>query len=459
MPGAGEREVVVPGTFAYAEESSPQGPLDVLRSPIRGIVAAVDVIAFVLLIGGAFAVLTETGAIDEGIRRVLALSERSPAVEAAILPLFMILFGLAGGIFGMAEEIIPFMLVFVPFARRLGYDAMVGAGVVIVGSQVGFAAAFLNPFTIGIAQGIAEVPLFSGLGFRIAMWAIFTTVGIAFVLRYAARVRANPEACVLHGVEWGDATRAPGAPPSPAAGSDPRGAASTSAESEVGGGATPASAVVADAPERTGPVLLIFAGSLALLVWGVLTRGWYIEEISALFVGLGIVAGVVGRLSPGAISGAFMKGARDLAATAVIIGLARGILIVLEDGLVIDTLLHGVAGAMDGIGALGSAEAMLLVQSALNFFVPSGSGQAALTMPLMSQLADLVGVTRQTAVLAYQLGDGLTNMIIPTNPVLIGALGIVGLPWTRWARWVLPLQLFLILCGGVAVAVAVSLGY
>lgn len=456
VPGAGSRQVVIPGSYTPLDEASPQGPLDVLRAPIRGIVAAVDVIAFVLLIGGAFAVLAETGAIDEGIRRLLRLSHRVPWVEAAIIPLFMLLFGLGGGVFGMAEETIPFMLVFVPFARRMGYDGMVGAAIVIVGAQVGFAAAFLNPFTIGIAQGIAEVPLFSGVGFRTGLWFAFMAVGIAFVMRYAARVRVRPETSALAGVAWGNAEVGPMAETWGDGGSaDPSGGSSGEAATTAGGGQAPPSA-----PDRhTTPVLVVFAASLALLVWGVLTRGWYIEEISALFVAMGIVVGAVARLSPSTISLGFMKGARDLAGTAMIIGLARGILVVLEDGRVIDTLLHGMAGSMEGIGAMGSAQAMLFFQSALNFFVPSGSGQAALTMPLMSQLADLVGVTRQTAVLAYQLGDGLTNMIIPTNPVLIGALGIVGLPWTKWARWVLPLQLVLLGCAVVAVGVAVAVGY
>jgi uncharacterized ion transporter superfamily protein YfcC len=329
----------------------------------------------------------------------------------------------------------------------------VGAAVVIVGAQVGFAAAFLNPFTIGIAQGIAEVPLFSGVGFRVGLWFAFMAVGIAFVMRYAARVRARPETSALAGVEWGNAEVGPMAETEGDGGSADRPAGPSGGSPADGGGSETVPT------DRTTPVLVVFAASLALLVWGVLTRGWYIEEISALFVAMGIVVGAVARLSPSRISLGFMKGARDLAGTAMIIGLARGILVVLEDGRVIDTLLHGMAGSMDGIGAMGSAQAMLLFQSALNFFVPSGSGQAALTMPLMSQLADLVGVTRQTAVLAYQLGDGLTNMIIPTNPVLIGALGIVGLPWTKWARWVLPLQLLLLGCAVVAVGVAVAVGY
>ena len=442
VEGVGTRDVVVPGTFEYLEQGSPQGIQDVLRAPIRGIIDAADIIAFVFLVGGAFAILAETGAIDAGLRSVIGWAERSPAVERALIPLFMTLFALGGAVFGMAEETLPFVLIFVPLARRLGYDTVTGFAIVMVGSQVGFAAAFLNPFTIGIAQGISGVPLFSGIAFRVVMWAVFVGVAIAFVMRYAARVRREPSTGLLWDEEAGAEVTDLGV----ATLADP--AAGPAAEAGSGG-----------SEGRVGAVLLTFGLGLSLLVWGVLTQGWYIEELSALFVGMGIVAGVVGGLSAGRISKAFSRGVRDLASTALLIGLARGILAVLEGGQVIDTILFGLAATMGGLGSLASAEAMLIMQSALNFFVPSGSGQAALTMPLMSQFADLVQVSRQSAVLAYQLGDGVTNLIIPTNYVIVGALGLVGIPWSRWARWILGLTVGLTGLSAVAVGIAVLIGY
>lgn len=435
VPGAGAREVVIPGSFQRLAESHPQGIGALLLAPIRGIVDAADIIAFVLLVGGAFQVLQKTGAIDAGLRRLVAAAERSRQVERLVIPIFMVLFSLGGAIFGMAEETIPFVLIFVPMARSLGYDAVVGVAIPFVGSQAGFAAAFLNPFTIGVAQGIADVPLFSGMGLRVALWAITTTLAIAFVMWYAARVKADPGRSALAG------------------GARARSGADEPVE-PFGGG-----------PVREGLsrghvlVLLTFAAGIVLLVVGVIRWGWYIEEIAALFVGLGIALGVVGRLHPGEVSAGFMDGARALVATAVIIGLARGILVVLEDGRIIDTLLHGMAGVVGDFGTTGSAGAMFTVQTALNFFVPSGSGQAALTMPIMAPLADLVGLTRQVAVLAFQLGDGFTNMIIPTNPVLIGAISLGGVPWDRWARWMLPLQVVFFLLGLLALAAAVAGGY
>jgi uncharacterized ion transporter superfamily protein YfcC len=198
--------------------------------------------------------------------------------------------------------------------------------------------------------------------------------------------------------------------------------------------------------QHLGALAVFFAG-LGVLVWGVLEQGWYIVEIAALFIGLGILIGIVGGLKPSGISGAFMEGARDLVATAVIIGLARGILVVMEEGQIIDPILHALSGVIGEFGPVVAAQSMFGVQTAINFFVPSGSGQAALTMPLMAPLADLLGLSRQTAVLAFQLGDGFTNLIIPTSAVLMGCLSLAGVPWPRWARWMLPLQLMLFALG------------
>jgi uncharacterized ion transporter superfamily protein YfcC len=426
----GTREVVIPGSYEPSTTSSRQGVGAILLAPIRGLVAASDIVAFVLLVGGAFAVLERTGAVAAGLRRLVRAAERSRRVERLVIPLFMILFSLGGAIFGMAEETIPFVLIFVPLARSLGYDAVVGVAIPFVGSQAGFAAAFLNPFTIGVAQGIAEVPLFSGIGLRIGLWAVVTAVAIAFVMAYAARVKRDPTASAVAGLT-------------------PPGDAGVSGESGESGAMD----------RRHLAVLATFGVGVAMLVVGVIRFGWYIEEIAALFVGLGIALGVVGRLRASEISAAFMEGARALVATAVIIGLARGILVVLEDGLIIDTLLMAFSSLVDDVGALGSAWVMFAAQTGLNFFVPSGSGQAALTMPVMAPLADLVGVTRQTAVLAYQLGDGFTNLIIPTNPVLIGAISLGGVPWDRWARWMLPLQGVFFALGLAALALAVLSGY
>ena len=437
VEGVGTREVVVPGSYERMERGDESvvsrllhSAAMVLQAPIRGFVDedAAPIIAFVLLVGGAFAVLTETGAVDAALRRVVSAAERSPTLDVLLIPLFIAIFSLGGAVFGMSEETIPFVLIFVPLALALGYDSLTGAAIPFLGSAAGFASAFFNPFTVGVAQGISGVALFSGAGFRIALWVIVTAVVAGFVMWHARRVRRDPTRSPVHAID-----------------------AAQKGEGlvEVESGFT-----------RThGAVLLTFAAGIGVLVAGVLLAQWYIVEIAALFVGLGVGMGAIGGLGGNGTARAFMMGVRDLAPTAVIIGLARGILIVLEDGHVVDTILDALASGLGGAGATLAACAMFGIQTAINFFVPSGSGQAALTMPLMAPLADLVGVSRQTAVLAFQLGDGFTNMIIPTSAVLMGVLSLAKVPWPTWAKWVLPLQVVLVTVGLVALVIAVGIGY
>lgn len=440
VEGVGEREVVVPGSFSYlprADEGVARRVLGsaaaVLLAPIRGITDpdAIPVIAFVLIVGGTFTVLQATGAVDAGIARLVRLAGRDRGVRLLLIPLFMTLFSLGGATFGMAEEIIPFVLVFVPLALALGYDTLTGVAIPFVGSQAGFAAAFLNPFTVGVAQGIAEVPLFSGLGFRLVLWVFVTGMAIALVMRHATRVAEDP-------------TRSP------------TWELDRTLRAEAGAGTS------AEPPaftRRHGAVLGVFAAGLLVLVFGVLREGWYIFEIAGLFFGLGIAMGAVGGLGAGGVSRGFQEGARGLVVTALIIGLARGVLIVLRDAQVIDTILYALSSIVDDAGPALASHLMFASQTALNFFVPSGSGQAALTMPLMAPLADLVGVSRQTAVLAFQMGDGFTNLVIPTSAILMGVLSLARVPWVLWARWMLPFQLVLFGTGLVALAIAAAVGY
>lgn len=445
VEGAGTREVVVPGTFAYLPQED-AGVWPRLRhtvgmiflAPILGFIDedAAPIIAFVLLIGGAFAVLEKTGAVEASLKRLVQTSRRSRAVAALLIPGFMLLFSLGGGVFGMSEETIPFVLIFVPLALALGYDSLTGIAIPFLGAAAGFAGAFLNPFTVGVAQGIAGLPLFSGWEFRIGLWVVVTVVTIAFVMWHAARVRRDPAKSPTFALD--ERKRAEGL------------------HLSDGGDAT--------LTGRQKAVLAVFFLGIALLVWGVLPpsrggMGWYINEIAALFVAMGVAMGALGGLGANGTARAFMAGVRDFAGTALIIGLARGIILVLRDGQVIDTILHAAASSLEGAGGALAAQAMFAVQTGINFFVASGSGQAALTMPLMAPLSDLLGVTRQTAVLAFQMGDGFTNTIIPTSAVLMGALSLGGVPWTTWVRWVLPLQALLYLAGMIALAVAVQIGY
>lgn len=411
------RTVVVPGTFE-PEPGVPQGVGSLLMAPLRGFVAAAEIIGFVLIVGGVFGLLHKTRAIDAGIGALAAANERSSLVRRLAIPVFMTLFSTAGAVFGMSEEVIPFVLIFIPLALALGYDTITGVAIPFVGAGAGFAGAFLNPFTVGIAQGIADLPPFSGIGYRLVVWAACTALAIVFVLRHASRVRKHPER-------------------SPTFDADLAARHEWHLQSDERVSWT----------RRHGAVLTLFAVGMAVLTFGVLRYGWYIEEIAAVFLAIGLAAVVAGRLSTGESIDAFIAGAKDLLPTALVIALARGILVLAEDGRIIDTLLHGLSGWIDRFHPIVSAQTMFLVQTAINFFVPSGSGQAALTMPIMAPLSDLVGVSRQTAVLAFQMGDGFSNLIIPTSAVTLGVLTLARVEWAVWARWILPLQILFLALG------------
>jgi uncharacterized ion transporter superfamily protein YfcC len=439
VEGVGTREVVVPGSYERVEqpyastgERLIHSVAMIFKAPILGFIdpEAAPIIAFVFLIGGAFAVLQKTGAVDAGLRQLVRASQRSRLTEMLLIPLFMTLFSLGGAVFGMSEETIPFILIFVPLALALGYDSITGVSIPSLGSGAGFAAAFLNPFTVGVAQGIAGIPLFSGAGFRVGLWVVTTAVTTAFVMWHAQRVRRNPEKSPTFALD--EQKRAEGMH------------LDVADESFTG---------------RQKATLGVFFLGIGVLVFGVLAYQWYIIEIAALFVAMGIAMGVVGGLGADTTAKAFMEGARDLAVTALIIALARGILIVMQDGQIIDTILYAMASGVGQAGPTVAAQVMFAFQTAINFFIVSGSGQAALTMPLMAPLADLVGVTRQTAVLAFQMGDGFTNMIIPTSAVLMGSLTLAGVPWPKWARWLLPLQIALFVLGLIALFIATQIGY
>lgn len=417
----GGRTLVVAGSYTPLP-AHPQGVGAFLMAPIRGFVAASQVIAFVLLIGGAFGLLMRTGAIDAGLQQVLVMSQRHPQRRHVILPLVMTLFSLAGATFGMSEETLVFVLLTIPLSLALGYDSLTGVLLSFGGAAVGFAGAFINPFTVGIAQGIAGLPPFSGFGYRLVVWLVLTVVGLLFLLRYTRRLEADPRHSPVFALDQD--------------------------HSLAGQGHTPFT------PAHRW-ILLLLAATLVLLLVGVSTLDWYIDEITALFLVMGIGAALLGRIGLDEAVKAFKTGAGDMLVPALVIALSKGLVLVATDGKIIDTLLQGIASLAGELPAVVAAEAMFVLQSGLNFFVPSGSGQAALTMPLMGPLADLLGLSRQVAVLAFQLGDGLSNLIIPTSGVTMGVLSIARVPYGVWLRWVWPLFLWLTLAGMLLLALPV----
>lgn len=405
------KTLIDPATFHYIP-SNPQGFTALMMAPIKGFVEAALIIGFVLIVGGAFAVLQKTEAIDSMIKSVAKAHTHSKLVRVAVIPVFVTLFSLGGATFGMSEEAIPFVMIFIPLALALGYDSIVGVSIPFIGSQVGFAAAFLNPFNVGIAQGIAGVPVFSGLGFRLVAWVLATAVTIAFLMWYAARVKKNPELSPTYAID-------------------------------VEKRKTLQHDGIATFAGMTGvhrSVLAIFVLTLATMVVGVVKYEWFINEIAALFLVMAIVVGIVGRLSADHFVEAFMHGAKDLVTTALVIALARGTMILARDAHIIDTMLYSLMPFVQSANPIFAAHKMFAIQSVINFFIHSGSGQAALTMPIMAPLADLVGVSRQTAILAFQFGEFSTPMI-PTSGITVGVLALARIPWATWAKWMIPLQL------------------
>jgi uncharacterized ion transporter superfamily protein YfcC len=409
----GERTVTVAGTFREVPKVY-LGPEMVLVAPIRGFVDAALLVCFLLVIGGSFGIFQETGAVDFGIRRLTATITARPHLEGLLIPTLMVIFSLAGSIFGMAEEVIPFVLVFIPLARRLGYDSIVGTSIPFLGAAAGFAAAFFNPFTVGIAQSIAGVPLYSGLGYRLFTWVVGTAVMVAYVMWYARRVKRDPTISPVRDIDLArEVTEAPGA-------------------GELGRW---------DA--RHVVTLVLFVQAMVLLVVGVLRWKWYIDQIAVLFLGMGIVLGLAGGLGPSRIARTFVAGAKDMVGVVFIVACARALLVIAQDARILDTMLAWASAALSRLPREFIAQVMFLIQSAINFFIHSGTAQAALTMPIMAPLADLVGITRQTAVYAFQLCEFI-NPILPTSAVTMGVLGAAKIPWERWARWFFPLMLILV---------------
>jgi uncharacterized ion transporter superfamily protein YfcC len=419
------REVVDPESYT-TEASNPQS-LGIFTAPVKGFLRLSDIIAFIFLVGGSFFVLNETGAITAGIHKMVKALKGK---EFLIIPAVMLVFSVFGAAFGMCEEAIPFALIFVPMAIALGYDSLVGVSLTFLAAGVGFAGAFLNPFTLQIAQGLAGVQTVSGWQYRVVVWAISTAVTIAWVMIYAARIKKDPKRSIMYDIDQA------------------RREEIEAQQAEVG-----------DFTWRHGVVLSVLAAVIVLMVVGVVRWEWFIVEIAGLFVAMGVVAGALSGMDPNRLAKAFLEGCRDIAGAALIVGFAGGILEILEAGNIMDTLLHGVGTVTANLPPLVSAWTMYAAQLGLNFFIPSGSTKAALTMPLMAPLADLSGITRQTAVLAYQFGDGFTNMIIPTSGVTVGTLALAKIPFEKWFRWNLPMQVMFIVMSLVFLVWPVMTGW
>lgn len=416
------RTMVIPDSFQKTE-SAPVGFFDIFTSIHKGMVNGGGIIFFVLMVGGAFGILKATGALDA---LIVTMSRKLANKEMFLIPVLMLFFAAGGTLMGLAEETIIYIAIVTPLAIALGFDAFVGFAIVSIGANIGFMAAVMNPFNIGVAQSIAELPTFSGMGLRLALLAVFYAAGVIFVYRYAKKVKKHPQIKYFGNF-------------------DPANTKNIAPDAKL--------------ETRHKWVLAVFLINFVVLIFGVMKYDWYITEIAGLFLLFGVIIGIIGKLHSNKIADSFIIGAKEVLSGALIIGFAQAILVIFQDGKMMDPILYYASEMLNNIAPALTAIGMFFVQLCINFLVPSGSGQAALTMPIMAPLADLVGVTRQTAVLAFQLGDGVTNSIFPTSGVLIAGLAVAGIPYTKWVKWVWPLVLIQVGIGIIFLLIAHAIGY
>lgn len=402
---------VVPGSFHTIEKVTDkrdlrQGPFDVLKAPAKGIVHAADVIAFVLLLGGVFSIITRTGALDRGLH---VLATRLSNKGILVIPILLTFMSLGGSTFGMSEEALALYPLVISLMFFLRFDSMTAVLILFLGTQAGYIGATINPFSVLLAQAISGVQGNPQLWLRAIAWVVFTLLAIVFTMWYARRVRKNPES-------------------SPVFSSDKKLQQTFAGSLE-------------DRPKfsRSDRIILgTFALTLAMITWGLLARGWYMTEVGAAFLACGLISGAVAKMKPSQMAEHFVVGCKDFIYAAFIIGLARGILIVAEDGMIIDPMLHSLSEFLSRIPTYGFTTLSLLAHNVITFFVPSSSGEAALTMPILAPLGDLVGVNPDSQVFAYQFGNGLTNLISPTNGILLAGLAIAKIRFGQWFKVILP---------------------
>lgn len=476
-----ERTVIVDNSF-HAVDAAPQS-WQVFGVLLEGFEKQAGIIAFLLIIGGAFQIMNSSRAIDTGILSFLHNARRIEryslfwkiGVNNVVISLIIVLFSLFGAVFGMSEETLAFVIIIVPLAIRMGYDSITGLCMVYVAAHVGFSGAILNPFTIGIAQGLSDLPLFSGFGYRLFCWVVLTAILIVIVLRYAAKIKKHPERSPMYQADayWREKGEVAAEEVLEAKTSRSAWAVYLlllvsliafsvyypSTTFEVGESAVhfPAVPVFTGLYALTGWlglrksnqffILNLLGYTIVFLIIGVMGYGWYLTEISAIFLAMGILSGFANSEGADGIISQFLAGAKDMLSAALVVGLAGGIIQILQDGRIIDPILHGMAALMGEAGKIASLGVMYLIQTTINIIIPSGSAKAALTMPIMAPFSDVIGISRQATVLAFQFGDGFTNMITPTSGVLMGALGLAHIPYEVWVKWFFRILIFFILLG------------
>ncbi|MEG1862336.1 MAG: YfcC family protein [Oscillospiraceae bacterium] len=419
------RQVVVNGSY-HSVEGSPVGIFGIFSAIVAGFTQSADIIFFIVFAYGFVYTLMKNGTFDAMMGSVMRKFQNNTLLLFFVV---MVIFGILGSTMGMSEETYGMFPIFIGLAIALGYDAIVGGAIVTIAVSTGFASATLNPFTVGVAQGIAEVEPYSGTGFRVICLIVFMSISISYIFAYAIKIKKDPTKSLLYGEKL----------------------------TYVTSGLTKEELMNIEMTTRHKLCAGVFVGVIVLLVYGTTVKSWYIPQIATLFLMGMIVAGIIGGDSANQIAETFVEAARGMMFGALMVGMSRAILVVLQQGIIIDSVVYGLSRALEGTSGAVSGILMVLVQNLLNFFIPSGSGQAAVSMPIMAPLADLVGITRQTAVLAFQFGDGYSNMFWPTSVCMI--CGLMGIPVNKWYKFVTPLFGIMLVAQVVLMTIAVAIGY
>ncbi len=427
------KDAPVPGTYQLVE-AVPQGVLDVLMAPINGfynqatgMANAIDVSLFVLVIGGFLGVVNATGAINTGIERVML---RLKGREKWMIPALMLLFAAGGTTYGMAEETLAFYVLLVPLMIAVGYDALTAVAVIMVGAGIGVIGSTINPFSTAIASNAAGIHFTQGMALRLVILTVGWLICAAYVMRYAERVRKDPTKSLV---------------------------AELKASNEAHFLRNRDDHRDAVLTGRQQLILVMFGATFVAMVWGVAIQGWWMAEMSALFLASAIAVGLVAWMGEKPFTTAFVDGARDLLGVALVIGLARGIVVIMDQGKITDTILNAFEGWITGMSDVAFVNALFATEGLLSLLVPSTSGLAVLSMPILAPLSDFAGVSRDLAVTAFQTAIGITNLVAPTYAVVVGGLAIGKVPYQRWVRFIWPLMLMLALLSMVSLSVAVLL--
>ncbi|WP_394132480.1 YfcC family protein [Marinobacter nauticus] len=425
------REVAVPGTYQIVDPN-PQGFVDVMLAPTGGFydpdsyaANAIDVALFVLFLGGFLGVMNATGAIDTGIRSAM---RHLKGHEIWMIPILMVLFAIGGTTYGMAEETLAFYAILIPVILAAGYDAVTGVAIILIGAGIGVLGSTINPFATVIAANAAGIPFTDGIVLRFILLIGGLVICIGYVMRYARRVKADPSRSVV-ARQWQAHKKL----------------FLEDHEQEIHSAKLTTTQIIA---------LIIFALTFAVMIWGVSSQGWWMARMGSLFFGAAIVIGIVARLGEKKLTGSFVDGARDLLGVALVVGLARGIVVIMEQGMIADTILHSAETSLGGLPELAFINLMFWIEVGMSFFVPSSSGLAVLSMPILAPLADFASVGRDLVVTAYQSANGLVNLINPTFAVVVGGLAIGRVSYDRWLAFIWPLLLILT----VFITIVISLG-